>query len=114
MRVKPIPKHLLIHKAIVKGKSDEDMWGNPVPGTDVPLEHVRFEPSSAIEKTPNDASIDYESLLFIDTVHSLPAGYTPEKGSEIKFKETTFSVEKVEPVYAVDPDTPHHYEVYLT
>lgn len=114
MEIKSIPYELLVHSAIVKGKESSDVWGNPIPGDDVKLEHVRFEPSSAINQSSNDVSVDYQSLLFIDTVQSKPKGFKPEKGSEIVFAGHSMYVEKVDPVYAVDPIIPHHYEVYLT
>lgn len=114
MEIKPIPKDFLIHSAKVLGEESTDVWGNVVPGTDIALESVRFEPSSAIKNTPNDVSIDFQSLLFIDTVNSLPIGFKPEKGMAIEFDGLKMYVEKVDSVYADHPVKPHHYEVYLT
>lgn len=114
MDIKPIPYELLVHSATVLGAESEDDWGNPVPGDITQLEHVRFEPSSAIKQSTNDSSIDYQSLLFIDTAQSKPKGFKPEKEMAIEFAGHKMYVEKVDPVYAVDPISPHHYEVYLT
>lgn len=114
MEIKPIPVELLIHSATVLGTESEDVWGNPVPGDNTQLEHVRFEPSSAIKQSTNDSSIDYQSLLFIDSHWGEPKGFKPEKGMAIEFAGHKMYVEKVDPVYAVDPIIPHHYEVYLT
>lgn len=114
MEISPIPVELLIHSATVLFTESEDAWGNPVPGDKTQLEHVRFEPSSAIKQSSNDTSIDYQSLLFIDSHWSEPKGFKPEKDMAVEFAGHKMYVEKVDPVYAVDPIIPHHYEVYLT
>lgn len=114
MDIKAIPKEMLIHSATVIGESEEDKWGDTIPGENTELKHVRFEPSSAIKQSSNDVNVDYASLLFFDYQNSEPSGFKFEKGMQINFEllNVTMQVHKVDTVYAVDTH-PHHYEVYL-
>lgn len=121
--IKPIPRYILCHSAVLTVSFEPDKWGNPVASVSSPLENVRFEPyyRNDISTSKNDVKIT--ARLFIDSVNSscgLPlmmnVGDTYD-GKKISAQTITFSghdynIEEIRTLY--DDKNIHHYEVMLS
>ena len=106
---KPIPLKLLVHTVTVRRNLgiDEDrnvIWSEPE--TVAP---VRCEPVKAEVLAGNGVQRDDKLTLFVDCTHS---AFAPEKGMQIEFLGTAYTVREATPYFA-DTANVHHYEAAL-
>ena len=106
---KPIPLKLLVHTVTVRRNLgiDEDrnvIWSDPE--TVAP---VRCEPVKAEVLAGNGVQRDDKLTLFVDCTHS---AFVPEKGMQVEFLGTAYTVREATPYFA-DTANVHHYEAAL-
>ena len=106
---KPIPLKLLVHTVTVRRNLgiDEDrnvIWSEPE--TVAP---VRCEPVKAETLAGNGVQRDDKLTLFVDCTHS---AFVPEKGMQVEFLGTAYTVREATPYFA-DTVNVHHYAAAL-
>jgi len=110
--VKPISKRLLIHSVVLHTSPTSDGWGGGS-ATDVTIDHVRLEPSSAYVVTKDNEKVTLSAVLIYDSRHSteLNFDWTNSLGWKITGLGRTYTVVKADPFY--DEKRLHHWEVGL-
>lgn len=111
MRIRPIPKRLLPHAAMLHKEIVEDRWGKSHLDDGVSLKYIKLEPSTQIIRDKNNAEIQLAATLFFDCVNSQPVGQSFAVDDVIIFNGEQFCVKTIETLY-VDVQ-PHHYEMGL-
>ena len=107
--MKPIPKSLLIHSAVLY-EASENAWQETEKKELARLSRIRIEPSSKMIVTNNNRSVTLSATLFYDCRNSLPTvEFKP--GYLVEFEGKTYRVELVEVLY--DNQKLHHLEVGL-
>lgn len=107
--MKPIPKSLLIHSAVLY-EVNENAWQETEKKELAKMSRIRIEPSSKMVVTSNNRSVTLSATLFYDCRNSLPAvEFKP--GYLVEFGGKTYRVELVEVLY--DKQKLHHLEVGL-
>ncbi|WP_353625729.1 putative minor capsid protein [Bacillus sp. JCM 19041] len=111
MRIKPIPRRLLIHtikyEEFLRDGSFGDEFAEPVS-----FSFVRMEPKSSFRRNANGEEINLQGVLFLDAQNTPDYQRLKEK-SKVHFKGREMRVYACEEYYAFDGKTPHHYEVEL-
>lgn len=121
MRIRPIPKHLLIHSAELITVYDPDKWGNGAMKS-VSLEHVRIEPSHRQSADTSGAVIQAEAVLIYDVTNSAPKDVSfalcgdrvnehTVKLQQVRFGGRLYTVHKVDMLFS--GSGLHHIEVML-
>ncbi len=110
--MRPIPKKLLIHNAILRTKESEDKWGNITPTTDIMLTHVRVEPFSRHVVTKDNRQINLSATLFYDFKNSRPQMPIFQVGDRIIFDDKEYVIETIDKLYAMKKL--HHIEMGLS
>lgn len=111
MKIRPIPKKLLVHSAMLYKMIEEDRWGKSHLDDGIALEKIKIEPTTQIVRDANNAEVQLSAMLFFDCENSRPKGTAFQVDDIIVFNSEGFRVKTVEPLYA--ETTPHHYEVGL-
>lgn len=111
MRIRQIPKKLLVHNAMIHKEIEEDRWGKFHLDAGIALEKIKMEPSTQIVRDKNNAEIQLAATLFFDCKNSRPKGTIFQVDDIVVFNGMRFRVKMVETLYA--DTTPHHYEVGL-
>lgn len=109
--MKPIPKSLLIHKAVLKRPKAKDRWGSTEYENDVTLQRVRMEPLSKIIRDKNNQEIQLAALLFFDCRNSRPTGQAFQLDDIVVFNGQQHRIQVIDPLY--DGRGLHHYEIGL-
>ena len=109
--MRPIPKKLLIHNAIIKSIITEDRWGNVTTTPPVDLRYIRLEPIKSIVKDSQNNEIQLNTLLFYDCKNSKPKDVLFTKDTIITINNVDHTIKTVEPLY--DEGKLHHYELGL-
>lgn len=110
MRIRPIPKHLLIHEAKVERELLNE-WQQPAELQLVAnLTHIRVEPSTALKLDAKNQEIRLQAVLFYDAAGSLPRDMQFEPGQRITVNGVIYHVASVDLLYA---EQLHHVEVGL-
>lgn len=109
--MRPIPKSLLIHTAMLHKRVNEDKWGKGELDEGINLTHVRIEPSGKIVRDKNNAETQLAATLFYDCKNSRPQDVEFEMDDIIIFNGAKHQVMLIEPLY--DNKRLHHYEVGL-
>lgn len=107
----PIPLRLLIHEATLN-EVVTDKWGAEQDKLRFHLKQVRFEPSTRIVHTADNADVQCTATLFIDAVSSWPIGVTPDVGNSVVWDGRRYKVQDVQRLY--DERKLHHLEVELS
>lgn len=107
-KVKPIPKTILIHRAVLHEKI-KDSWDTKSPKKVGELERIRIEPSNKVIRDKNNEELQLAALLFFDCKNSSPRGQNFEVNQMVDFQGEFFRVAVVEPLY--DRKKLHHYEI---
>ena len=110
MRIRAIPKKLLIHSAIHKYNPQDDGYGNKTYAS-VSLAYVRIEPSSAIVVGKDNIEHKLTSTLFFDCENSTPAGHSFDEQELIDFNGDTYTIVSIDKLY--DNSRLHHWELGL-
>lgn len=109
--MKSIPKSLLIHTVEMYKKENEDKWGKCTENPENEIRFVRFEPSSKIIRTTNNAEIQLSATLIYDCKNSRPKDVKFELDDIITFNEEKHRIQLIEPLY--DGKKLHHFEIGL-
>lgn len=109
--MKPIPKSLLIHTVRRYSKTDEDKWGKGIESLENEICFARFEPSSKIIRTTNNAEVQLSATLIYDCRNSRPKNIQFELEDIIAFNGEKHRVQLIEPLY--DGKKLHHFEIGL-
>ena len=72
--VRPIPRRLLTHSAVLRKYSLSDSWDEPVLEEEINLSHIRIEPIFAAIVTADEERPKLSGRMFYDAVNSLPEG----------------------------------------
>lgn len=108
--MRPIPKFLLIHSAVLRREQSENVWGSKVyEGTT--LENVRLEPVAKRQYSLSDALPEADVKMFFDCRNSSPRGVVFGTGDVVVFGSREYKIVRVSSFY--DERRLHHYEVYL-
>lgn len=119
--MRPMPKKMLIHCAVLVTEYAPDLWGNASELNAVPLDRVRIEGSHRTVMTKDRQQITLSAVLFFDCTNSsspipfLLEGETHDskivKNQFVEWNGKRYAVQSVEPLY--DEKKIHHYEVGL-
>lgn len=109
--LKPIPKYLLPHTAIVEEPDKGSQWANSFHDP-ITISNVRLEPAQSL--SPNEAHENPQltGLLFIDAENSEGAKNIAV-GSRVTVGDYVGYAEKVNGYFGYAM-TPHHWEVELS
>lgn len=109
--MRAIPKSLLIHTVNRYKKDTEDRWGKGTESLESKIHFVRFEPSSKIVRTANNAEVQLSATLIYDCRNSRPKDIQFELDDIITFNGEKHRVQLIEPLY--DGKKLHHFEIGL-
>lgn len=110
--MRPIPKSLLIHEAVLhKAQDGAGFWDEKGLDSGVELSFVRMEPSSKIVRDKNNAEVQLAATLFYDCKNSRPKGIAFAVDDVVIFNGQKHKIQVVEPLY--DGRKLHHYELGL-
>lgn len=107
----PIPLRLLIHEATLN-EVDKNDYGAEQDKLIATLKYVRFEPSTRIVHTADNADVQCVSTLFIDAISSWPVGVSPAVGNSVVWEGRRYKVQDIQRLY--DDNRLHHLEVELS
>lgn len=114
MAIRPIPDFLLIHQVeyheYLGNDGYDDTYAPPVV-----VEKVRVQPVKSGAQPTGESNRERPSgtlMLFYDCEKSSPH-VDFKVDSKVVFEGKNYTVTSVTPVYAFDPDRPHHIEVRL-
>lgn len=111
MRIRPIPKKLLIHTINYLELAANNGWDNSFSEA-ITIDFVRVEPASSVQRTATSEGSDIKHILFVDRVHSSRFPDFKEK-SKIVWNGQTFELKQIKPHYDFGV-IPHHYELGLS
>ncbi|MEK4825128.1 putative minor capsid protein [Niallia sp. FSL W8-0951] len=111
MNIPPIPKKLLIHTIEYEEFVKDGSFGEEFAPTET-ISYVLVQPSSKLRRDGNGEEVQTLGVVFLDAVNTPNFKRLKEK-SKVRFKKKDYRVIECESLYALDPDTPHHYEVSL-
>ncbi len=109
--MKAIPKSLLIHTVNMYKNENKDKWGKGEENLDTVISLVRFEPSSKIVRTVNNAEIQLSATLIYDCRNSRPKNIQFGLDDIITFNGEKHRIQLIEPLY--DGNKLHHIEIGL-
>lgn len=109
--MKAIPKSLLIHTVKIYKNENKDRWGKGKENLESEISFVRFEPSSKIVRTVNNAEIQLSATLIYDCRNSRPKNIQFALDDIITFNGEKHRIQLIEPLY--DGNNLHHIEVGL-
>lgn len=111
--MKAIPKSLLIHNVNMYKDEDKDKWGKAKAeeSLNTVIRFVRFEPSSKIVRTVNNAEIQLSATLIYDCRNSRPKNIKFGLDDIITFNGEKHRIQLIEPLY--DGEKLHHIEIGL-
>lgn len=111
IKVKPIPRNLLIHTITYEEFTGDAAFGEQF-SPPVVIANVLIQPLHKTRRDSNGVEVEVNSLVFLDSVNT-PLARPLISRSKVSFGADTLRVITCEPLYAFDPVTPHHYEVTL-
>ena len=109
--MKPIPKHLLIHRGKAIKLSTPDTWNNRTDETVTALENIRVEPANSLVITKDNRQMKISAVLFMDCINSKPSDFDFSQADIIEVFGNRYEIVSVDRLY--DNKRLHHYEVGL-
>ena len=120
--MRPIPKSILIHSAVLVTEYSPDLWGKSTESSAAPLDNVRIDPCRTTMTDSRSQTITLSANLFFDCANSscaVPFYLEGDKDGDGKIVKNQFvewhgrryGVKTIEPIY--DSKKLHHYEVGL-
>lgn len=125
--LKPIPKQLLQHLAVIHLCTGVDGWQAPK-WENIEVRGVHIQPTNSIVKTATNIEVVLRSILFVDSIRSIPhLAYNElmrrslEAGAPLRVTVYgnggktigDYEVVTVDPVPDVPSNRVHHYELGL-
>ncbi|MBU8768700.1 putative minor capsid protein [Cytobacillus oceanisediminis] len=110
LRIRPIPRNLLIHEAIYEQFEENGRYGETyLPA--VTLKNIRINFEKSFNRSTDTESKNVKALMFFDRRNSSATGeFEFKEKSKVIFQGVTMQVQRVNPLFT---DTLHHYEVEL-
>lgn len=116
VKISQIPICLLIHNIEVK-EAQESSASSLHPSKNTKshkFEHVRVQAKDTTTQTSNGPDSKGSYILFIDTVNSInDDDYLIKEGDRVYWNGVNRKVMGNSPIYALNPEKPHHWEVNL-
>ena len=110
--IRPIPRYLLPHSAVLVKKNAADKWGK-FTETEIPLQFVRLEPVRSRTYGLSGDLPGEKARLFYDPVSSIPCDAVFETDDIIRFNGREYAVGEIKEFFG-DSDKAHHLEISLT
>ena len=107
----PIPLRMLIHEATLNEVERND-YGAEQDKLIATLKYIRFEPSTRIVHTTDNADVQCTATMFIDAISSWPVGISPSIGNSVVWEGRRYKVQDIQRLY--DDNRLHHLEVELS
>lgn len=111
MRIKPIPRKLLIHTIEYEEFVKDGSFGEEFAPVET-LTRVLVQPKTEIMRDSYQEEIQIDAIVFLDSVNTPNFKRLKEK-SKVHFGEREWRVVACDALYTFDPAIPHHYEVKL-
>lgn len=111
LRIRPIPKRLLIHTAEYEQFEENGRYGEEyLPA--ITLKHIRINFERSFSRAGNTESKSVKALMFFDQANSSAEGdFEFKEKSKVTFQGVTMLITRINPLYT---DTLHHYEIELS
>lgn len=109
--MRPIPRSLLIHSAILQLPAGIDVWQRPINPASIDLSYVRIDPSNKIIINNDNTEEQLSSTLIYDCHNSRPLGINFEPEQIVTWQGRDYKVITTEPLY--DGSKLHHWELGL-
>ncbi|MET3504944.1 putative minor capsid protein [Halalkalibacter oceani] len=109
MRIRPIPKRVLIHSIEYEEFVRDGSFGDEF----APAETISFvlvQPKAELRRDGTGEEVQVQGVIFLDAVNTPNFKRLREK-SKVHFNGHDYRVVACDALYALDPKTPHHYEV---
>lgn len=111
MRIKPIPKRLLIHTIEYEEFVKDGSFGEEFAPRET-IRNVLVQPKTEIRRDMYQEEIQIDAVIFLDAANT--PGFKPLKEKSIvHFNGREWRVVACDALYAFDPEKPHHYEVKI-
>lgn len=112
MKIKPIPKNLLIHSCTLRHKSGDTGGYYPPEIIETQLNHVLIQGGSKITYSNDANELTCSRTLYYDCANSTPRGISFHENDEIIFGDEVCTIKVVLPCYTdINNSQPHHYEI---
>ena len=120
--MRPIPKSILIHHAVLVTEYSADLWGKSTESSAAPLDNVRIDPCRTTITDSRSQTITLSANLYFDCVNSscaVPFYLEGDKDNDgrtvknqfVEWNGRCYGVKTIEHIY--DDNKRHHYEVGL-
>lgn len=119
--MRPIPKKMLIHHAVLVTEYAPDLWGKASEAEACPLDRIRIESSHRNVTTKEQQQITLSAVLFFDCINSAcPVPFLLEgdtyggktvKNQFVEWNSRKYAIQAIDLLY--DDKKLHHYEVGL-
>lgn len=111
MKIKPIPKKMLVHTATYAPYQGKDAYQKATYGDSVQLYNVKFEPVKKPSLTSLGEQKDDRMKMFFDGVNSSPS-LTFYEFDKVTFSGQDYIIREAQPFYGLS-DSIHHWEIIL-
>lgn len=111
MRIKPIPKRLLIHTIEYEEFVKDGSFGEEFAPRES-IESVLVQPKTEIRRDMYQEEIQIDAVIFLDAVNTPKFKPLKEK-SKVHFNGREWRVVACDALYTFNPAIPHHYEVKI-
>lgn len=109
VRIKPIPKRVLIHTIEYEEFLKDGSFGEEFAPRES-ISGVLVQPKTEIRRDEIQEEIQIDAVIFLDAVNT--PGFKPLKEkSKVHFGGREWRVVSCAALYTFNPDQPHHYEV---
>lgn len=109
--MRPIPRSLLIHSAMLRLPAGVDVWQKPINSVSIDLSYIRIDPSSKVIISKDNTEMQLSSTLIYDCRNSRPLDITFAPEQIITWQDRDYKVITAEPLY--DGIRLHHWELGL-
>lgn len=111
MRIKPIPKKLLIHSIEYEEFKEDGSFGEEFEPRET-IGNVLVQPKTEIRRDLYEEEVQINAVIFLDATNTPKFKPLKEK-SKVHFNGREWRVVSCDALYAFDPAKPHHYEVKI-
>lgn len=111
MRIKPIPKRLLIHTIEYEEFVKDGSFGEEFAPSET-MTGVLVQPKTEIRRDEIQEEVQINAVIFLDATNTPKFKPLKEK-SKVHFNGREWRVVACETLFTFNPDKPHHYEVKI-
>lgn len=106
--MRPIPRHLLQHTAVLLDPVSEDTWQN-TEYRETTIDRIAVEPSGKWVTDNQNRRVQLTAVLFFDCVNSVPRGVAFTPGQKLRWNGSEYTIITTEQMLV--GKRPHHWEV---